>query len=466
MASFNPVKETESKSRVVWSTISVNKAIEALAMGKRLKANPFYDNNINLLKGDINFEHTEEEIEKWKYYSIHINEFVEDLVKTMTPKGRANIILRDYQKDYFDLLLNNRLTIMLSARQAGKCICLRESALYRLPDGTTRTMNGFELLDYLNIHQELIKVKESRSKVKGYVEQLGGDKIVESHITNLEVQTHNGFEKVLYFHLIRPQHVYAIRLDNGLTLTGADNHKIISSTGEVCIKDSLGCIISTIKGPSQVVEVIDMGIEEAMYDLTTSGDQLYYTSGILSHNTVTSALFILHYICFNVDKNCIVIGNRGKTAKEVLSKLKDMFESLPHWVKPGVNMWNVTEVSFDNGCRIITDTTTEKPALGFTLHLCLWDEAAHVKESIATEFYANLFPTLQAANGKMMITSTQNGYNLFYRLYKAAEAGESSYKSFVVDWFQIPEWDPDKGVWYKRDEAWKNRQIANLGSEE
>lgn len=302
---FNPVKvEKDSKAqRVIWSTESIDMAVKAIEEGRRLKANPFYENNIKLLKPDLVRHLSDEEIVEWKKCAQDATTyFVGKYAKTMTPEGVNHITLRDYQEEYLDILDTNRLTILLSCRQSSK--------------------------------------------------------------------------------------------------------------------------------------------------------------------TTSSAMWILKFICFNYDKNVMIIGNRNKTATEVLGKLKDMFMELPHFLKPGVRVWNVTEVAFDNGCRIITDTTTPKPALGFTIHACLWDEAAHVNPNVAEEFYSNLFPTLQAANGKMMITSTQNGYNLFYRLYMAAKDGVSSFKNFEIDWDRVPEWDPDKKVWYKRDEAWRQKQIANLGSEE
>ena len=110
--------------------------------------------------------------------------------------------------------------------------------------------------------------------------------------------------------------------------------------------------------------------------------------------------------------------------------------------------------------------TTKNSAIGFTLHCCLWDEAAHIAPNIAEDFYNNVFPTITAARARFMITSTQNGYNLFYRLYKAAEAGVSEYKAFKTSWQEVPEWNPDKRCWENRDEEWHKLQVANYGSEE
>jgi len=57
---------------------------------------------------------------------------------------------------------------------------------------------------------------------------------------------------------------------------------------------------------------------------------------------------------------------------------------------------------------------------------------------------------------RMIITSTPNGRNLFYRIYKNALNKVNQFKALRVDWWQIP----------GRDEEWKQKEIANLGSED
>ena len=62
--SFNPVKEEKDgilAKRMVWSTEALKLATKGLEDGRKLVANPFYENNIKLLKGDLVFQRTEEE---------------------------------------------------------------------------------------------------------------------------------------------------------------------------------------------------------------------------------------------------------------------------------------------------------------------------------------------------------------------------------------------------------------------
>ena len=302
---FNPVKEEKDgvrAKRIIWSTGALDAALKGLEQGKKLVANPFYENNMKLLKGDLVFQRTQEEIDEWIRCKNDILYFAEKYCKLMTPEGIKNVHLREYQKKYLKHLENCQLSIYLACRQCGK--------------------------------------------------------------------------------------------------------------------------------------------------------------------TTTSAIFMLHYILFNVDKNALVLGNKRKTAVEILDKAKKIYMELPFFLRPGIYKWNEAEIVLDNGCRLMAEATTINSGISFTFHCVLADEFAHIAPNIIDKFYNNLFPTITAGRAKFIITSTQNGYNLFYRLYKAAEAGENEYKPFKTDWYEVPEWNPETKRWVQRDENWHRLQVANYGSEE
>ena len=64
---FNPVKEERDgvkARRVVWSTKTIEAAIKGLEDGRKLVANPFYENNSKILKGALVFPRPNEEEEK------------------------------------------------------------------------------------------------------------------------------------------------------------------------------------------------------------------------------------------------------------------------------------------------------------------------------------------------------------------------------------------------------------------
>lgn len=126
-ADFNPVKEDLSgvqAKRVIWSSRALDLAFEGIKQGRKLVANPFYENNTKLLKGDLVFDRTQEEIQEWLRCKNDIIYFVEKYCKLMTPEGIKNVKLRDYQVNYLRHLMDHRLSIYLACRQCGKCVTL------------------------------------------------------------------------------------------------------------------------------------------------------------------------------------------------------------------------------------------------------------------------------------------------------------------------------------------------------
>ena len=120
---FNPVKEDETgkmAKRMIWSSESISIALKGIEQGRKLIANPFYENNTKLLKGDLVFRRSEEEVSEWKKCAEDIIYFANTYCKLMTPEGIKQIVLRDYQVNYLRHLQANRLSIMLSCRQAAK----------------------------------------------------------------------------------------------------------------------------------------------------------------------------------------------------------------------------------------------------------------------------------------------------------------------------------------------------------
>ena len=126
---FDPIKEDKDgvkAKRMIWSTKALDLAIKGLGEGRKLVANPFYENNIKLLKGDLVFQRTPEEVAEWKKCKKDIHYFVEKYCKLMTPEGIKHITLRDYQHKYLDHLDKNQLSVYLACRQCGKCLSFNE----------------------------------------------------------------------------------------------------------------------------------------------------------------------------------------------------------------------------------------------------------------------------------------------------------------------------------------------------
>ena len=173
--------------------------------------------------------------------------------------------------------------------------------------------------------------------------------------------------------------------------------------------------------------------------------------------TVTASIFNAWFITFNVDKNTLLLANKGETTKEIIDKAKVVIEHLPFFMKPGIIKYDVMNVRCDNGCRLVGQSTTAKAGIGFTIHNLYLDEFAHIHPNIVDVFYENVYPTLSSSKiSRINITSTPNGFNKFYEIWAAAVDGKNAYTPLRIDWFQHPD----------RDDAWYKRELENLGSEE
>jgi hypothetical protein len=173
--------------------------------------------------------------------------------------------------------------------------------------------------------------------------------------------------------------------------------------------------------------------------------------------TVTASIFNAWYLTFNYDKTTLLLANKSESTKEIIDKAKVVIENLPFFMKPGIIKYDVMNVRSDNGCRLVGQSTTAKSGIGFTIHNLYLDEFAHVHPTIVDSFYENVYPTLSASKiSRINITSTPNGFNKFYEIYADAEKGNNEYKATRIDWWQHPD----------RDDAWYQRELGNLGSED
>lgn len=498
---FDPVKEEKDgvlARRAIWSTVAFNRAIEGLNEGRKLSTNPFFMNNIKLAKAELVFQRTPEEIEEFRHCMQDIVYFANKYCKLMTPLGVKNIVLRDYQKRYLKHVQDNRLSIYLACRQCGKCLGMTTEIEVKLSNEYLKTKferyitnnntynipifeiyNLFDSRIIWRLKYKLYKILYELKKKDYIIENIiaildkferEDEKLIHSfEVDGIEINTDTGFKPLSDIHLTRRFQKWQLVLENGLELDCADTHIVFGEhMEELYVKDLfIGTLIQTEYGLSAVKSIEQYNVKLCMVDVTVKDDlHRFYSNHILSHNTTTSAIFMLWYILFNVDKNALVLGNKLKTAVEILDKLRSIYMELPFFLKPGIRKWNQGELAFDNGCRIMAEATTINSGIGFTFHCVLADEFAHIPPNILDSFYNNLFPVVTAARARFMITSTQNGYNLMQRLYVAAVNGENEYAPFKTDWDEVPEWDEKTRTWRARDDEWYRLQVANYGSEE
>ena len=65
------------------------------------------------------------------------------------------------------------------------------------------------------------------------------------------------------------------------------------------------------------------------------------------------AAYLMHYVLFNEHKTVGILANKAPTAREILNRIKRMYENLPLWMQPGVKTWNKGDIELGNGSVIM-----------------------------------------------------------------------------------------------------------------
>jgi hypothetical protein len=168
--------------------------------------------------------------------------------------------------------------------------------------------------------------------------------------------------------------------------------------------------------------------------------------------STTSVAYILHQVLFNENFVCAILANRAPTARELLGKLKLAFEYLPMFLKQGIKEWNKGSIYLANGSRVLADSTSGSSVRGFSFNLIFLDEFAFVPNNIAEEFFNSTYPTISSGKtSKVVIVSTPNGMNLFYKMWTKAVDKTSDYRPIEIHWSMVP----------GRDSAWAEETIRN-----
>ena len=168
--------------------------------------------------------------------------------------------------------------------------------------------------------------------------------------------------------------------------------------------------------------------------------------------STTVVSYLLHYAIFNDNVNIGILANKLSTSRELLGRLQLAYENLPTWLQQGILSWNKGSLELENGSKVMAASTSSSAVRGMSFNIIFLDEFAFVPTHIAEQFFSSVYPTISSGKStKVIIISTPNGMNMFYKLWHDAERGKNDYVTTEVHWSQVP----------GRDANWKKQTIAN-----
>ena len=182
--------------------------------------------------------------------------------------------------------------------------------------------------------------------------------------------------------------------------------------------------------------------------------------------TTCASIYLAWYAMFKPDQTILVAAHKYTGAQEIMSRIRFVYESCPDHIRAGVVSYNKQSIEFENGSRIVAQTTTGNTGRGMSISLLYCDEFAFVMPNIAEEFWTSISPTL-ATGGRAIITSTPNSdEDTFATIWKGAEnkfdehgneqeLGRNGFHSFISHWSEHPD----------RNDEWKVEEVGRIGEE-
>jgi len=173
--------------------------------------------------------------------------------------------------------------------------------------------------------------------------------------------------------------------------------------------------------------------------------------------TTTVAAYFMWKVLFSENYSIAILAHKAAQAREILGRIQLMYENLPKYMQVGVVIWNKGSIELENGSKIMTAATSNNGLRGGSYNCIYLDEFAFVPNNIQEEFWASVYPTISSGTTtKIIITSTPNGLNLFYKIWVDSEEDRNSYVRVSVHWSNVP----------GRTQEWAKEQIRNTSQEQ
>lgn len=152
----------------------------------------------------------------------------------------------------------------------------------------------------------------------------------------------------------------------------------------------------------------------------------------LGISCVTLSLAIRECIVHD-NATCVLISHNQTSTNAVFDKLKQMFYSLPEWVRPKLLQNNRQALTFANGSSITCMTAGNRDvgrgstynAIVHLLEFAFWKDQDRQLKSVMQAV---------SSSATVIIESTSNGFNSYANLLLQAKNGENAFRYFFFNW--------------------------------
>lgn len=190
--------------------------------------------------------------------------------------------------------------------------------------------------------------------------------------------------------------------------------------------------------------------ENVVHELETNRLVIINKGRQLGLSTLVAG-FILKNMLFTPDFKVLIIATKQDVAKNLVHKVKVMYDGLPSWLKTERIGNNYLSMEFKNGSSLKAVASSKDAGRSEGLSLLVIDEAAHIEQMEA--IWTSAFSTTSTGGNVIMLSSPNGVGNVFHKIWTEAEAGGEFYP-IRLPWYLHPE----------RDQKWREEQDRVLGT--
>jgi hypothetical protein len=88
-----------------------------------------------------------------------------------------------------------------------------------------------------------------------------------------------------------------------------------------------------------------------------------------SGKTTCAAIYLAWYAMFNPDQTILIAAHKYTGAQEIMQRVRYVYELCPDYIRAGVTSYNKGSIEFENGSRIVSQTTTGNTGRGMSISL-------------------------------------------------------------------------------------------------
>lgn len=161
----------------------------------------------------------------------------------------------------------------------------------------------------------------------------------------------------------------------------------------------------------------------------------------LGYTSLTAA-FIAWLILFHKDKKVLCVSINAAVSKEMIDKVKIIFNNLPDWMYLcDIKTNRAHKIVLSNGSSVESVARSKDAGRSQSVALLVIDEAAIIRDM--DEMWKGL-KSVTSTGGKIIALSTPKGVaGWFYKTYQEAYSGVNGWKHVLTNWWECPDYAQD-----------------------